>query len=111
MLSLRRNESAFARDGAVIFRAFTLDGSSLGLGYVTERERLVAVCCLRGAPRVTLDRCELAAEITGPPWDVLLSTEDPTYASDPQPPRIDCSGAAPAVHFRRPGAVVLRNRE
>jgi maltooligosyltrehalose trehalohydrolase len=41
-------------------------------------------------------------------WTLVLSTEEPAYASDPVAPQIDWRPAGPTVHFSRPGAVILR---
>jgi len=40
-------------------------------------------------------------------WSPLLTTEETAYAADPQPPRIDGSGAGGTIDFQRPGAVVF----
>jgi len=39
-------------------------------------------------------------------WSPLLTTEETAYAPDPQPPRIDGTGAG-TIDFQRPGAVVF----
>jgi maltooligosyltrehalose trehalohydrolase len=44
-------------------------------------------------------------------WEVVLTTEDLPFCSDPSPPRLDFSGAAPVIHFSRPGAVILLGRQ
>jgi maltooligosyltrehalose trehalohydrolase len=49
-----------------------------------------------------------AAPPSSPSWKVLLSTEDPAFSPDPQPPRVEPGpSSAPRVTFRRAGAVVL----
>jgi len=42
-------------------------------------------------------------------WDVLFTTEDPRFAADPKPPRIDL--ARGAIEFARAGAVLLRGKK
>jgi maltooligosyltrehalose trehalohydrolase len=41
-------------------------------------------------------------------WSVLLTTEEPAFAEDPQPPGIDWQQDGPVVRFNRPGAVILK---
>jgi maltooligosyltrehalose trehalohydrolase len=56
----------------------------------------------------TVDLSRLAADreehATG--WDVVLTTEDPLFIQDPQPPVVDPS--APRIRFERAGAVILK---
>jgi maltooligosyltrehalose trehalohydrolase len=67
---------------------------------------LLAVVCLRGSSVADLRGRTLADPGSTSRWMTLLSTENERFAPDPAPPDIDLSG--PVVHFRRPGAVVLR---
>jgi maltooligosyltrehalose trehalohydrolase len=68
-----------------------------------------------GGGHVLLVRLAGAGRVVGPelagdpasPWRVRLSSEDPAFAADPQPIRIDESASAPAAEFSRPGAVLL----
>jgi maltooligosyltrehalose trehalohydrolase len=43
-------------------------------------------------------------------WDVVLTTEEPQFARDPQPPSVVWNPEGPAVTFRRAGAIILRQR-
>lgn len=61
------------------------------------------IVCLSGDARVVLP------DGSGPPLEVALSTEDPTFVDDPQPV-VDSTDEPVSVVFYRPGAVVLRRR-
>jgi maltooligosyltrehalose trehalohydrolase len=96
LLTLRRAEPAF-RDGWNSFEAVAVDDAAI----ILRRGALVAVVQLHGAGEVRLDE---------PPGCVeqVLSTEDSRFACDPQPLRVELRNSAVALHFTRPGAVVLR---
>jgi len=48
--------------------------------------------------------------LPGRRWEVVLTTEDTPFSPQPCPPRLELSGAAPAIHFAGPCAVILRER-
>ena len=76
-------------EGALLLRREASDG--------TELRILVRLC---GAGRDSLADAG---------YQMLLTTEDADFAPDAQPPVIE--GAASAVRFQRPGAVVFQKRE
>jgi hypothetical protein len=39
---------------------------------------------------------------------LILTTEDPPFAPDPHPPKIELTMVAPRISFARPSAVLLR---
>jgi maltooligosyltrehalose trehalohydrolase len=102
LLHLRRNEPALgstkggnqvmAKGDAIILRRKPAAGPTL-----------LIVVQLRGGS--TIDFAEV--ESRGP-WELILSTEDPTFSSDPCPPHLDLSGNPPVIRFSRPGAIILR---
>ena len=44
---------------------------------------------------------------SGPEYVLVLTTEDPRFALDPEPIGLDLAGPAPTLRFDRPGAVLL----
>jgi hypothetical protein len=94
----------------VAFQPLPLDDDSPLLSYTTDQDRVLVVCRLRGALSVALNPPGLKAGPCDSDWDVLLSTEDPDVAPDPQPPRLDGTGLFAMIRFQRPGAVVLKMR-
>jgi maltooligosyltrehalose trehalohydrolase len=69
---------------------------------------LLAVVQLKGAGTIPLAETPLAALDSGFGWQLLLSTEDPRHAPDPQPITIGGEASARLITFTRPGAALLR---
>jgi hypothetical protein len=63
---------------------------------------LLTVVRLRGGGRVDVEA------LTGVSFEVLLTSEDPQFATDPTPIRIELVDGPSVVQFERPGAIVLR---
>lgn len=104
LIRLRRDEPAF-RLGGHQAHALGDDGIAIHLGIGSGSE-VVAVIRLKGSgpllfggpPGVPLD----------PAPEIILSTEDPPFAPDPMPIRLDRTGPVARVLFERPGAAVIR---
>jgi maltooligosyltrehalose trehalohydrolase len=107
LLALRRKEAAFAGDDAVAFRALPFDEHSLLLRYQTDEGPVLIACRLRRDGSVRLSPPDIEPLPGDGDWNVLLSTEDPRFAAEPMPPDLDRAEPNIAIHFRRPGAVVL----
>ena len=107
LLGLRRGDPSFAETALRAFRAFALDVDSLLLRYETPRDTVLVVCRLRGAGNVWLSHAEIGARLAGRIGSIRLSTEHPSYSTDPQPLEIERAGPNLIVGFRRPGAVVI----
>ena len=106
LLRLRRTEPALRAAGCGCCEAVALDADSLTLRRDAESgPTLWILVRLRGAGPASLE-----GHVRGESrhWEVVLTTEDAPFATDPSPLRIDLSGPAPLVRFERPGAVVLR---
>jgi maltooligosyltrehalose trehalohydrolase len=92
LLALRRAE--------VVPRRRRVEARAEGAAVVLSYGDLQAAVQLEGAGEVSLAGA-------GAGIRVLLSTEDPAFAADPEPPEIDLAGPTPVLRFRRPGAVVV----
>ncbi len=104
LLALRRREPA-CRAGMLTGSAVALSAGRdvVALWRTAPRARsVVAIVCLRGSGTVDLASLRGDEERL---WTPLLTTEDPSFATDAAPLRID--RGAPRVAFTRPGAVVL----
>jgi maltooligosyltrehalose trehalohydrolase len=104
LLALRRSEPAFGsrgRSGELLADAY--DENTL----IVRREgaagqAVLAIICLAGSGIVGWSAC---TRIEGP--QLLLQTENPLFAPDAVPLRIDYSSST--VQFARPGAVLLKS--
>jgi maltooligosyltrehalose trehalohydrolase len=107
LLRLRRTEPALRSARCGTFEAVALDADSLLLRRDADsgQTSLWILVRLRGSGTASL--ADQAAAL-GRRWELVLTTEDPPFATDPSPPRVDLTAPAPVVHFARPGAVLLR---
>jgi maltooligosyltrehalose trehalohydrolase len=108
LLTLRRQEAVFAAPDSPVFRAVALDDDSLLLSYSTAKDHVLVVCRLRNEGRVAVNRPQPESRSPCEAWEVVFSTENPKYSSEPRPPRIVRAGARAVLHFERPGAVVMK---
>ena len=100
LLRLRRAHRALGASRATSADAEVLEASTLALRREAEGRRIAIVVRLEGSGMVSLPL------LAGRPT-VLLTTEEPRFALDPQPARIDADGTRVEILFRRPGAVLL----
>ena len=109
LLHLRRTDPALRASRAGGSEATTLDADTILLRREPEdgSPMLWLVVRLKGAGSVTLAGLTAAPEAT---WDVVLSSEEPRFATDPMPPTVETSGPAIQVRFERPTALLLRAR-
>ncbi len=98
LLHLRRAKPAF-RSGGCEARAPTDEVLTIRLGIATPGEILVVIR-FRGSGPVDLPALGRL--------DPLLSTEDPPFAPDPRPIRLDDPTRPASVEFARPGAILFR---
>jgi maltooligosyltrehalose trehalohydrolase len=100
LLALRGNNPALHASQDVAGEAWPAGGSGLVIRRSTANDTFLVVAQLRGAGDVRHGEHVPDGKV----GTVVLSTEDPQFALDPQPPEI-----TPAhIRFTRPGAVVLR---
>ena len=107
LLSLRRTEPALLARGRENFEVGALNEAVLLLRrHTPSAPTLLGVIRLHGAGRDNLQG-NLLADATKPrQWELLLTTEDSSFAPDPVPLRVELSG--PVIEFARPGAVILK---
>jgi maltooligosyltrehalose trehalohydrolase len=107
LLRLRRHEPALRIPRRQWLEVLPLHEGALALRRADPQgAHVLAVVCLGEGSVADLRGRALADPGSSSRWVTLLSTEDERFAPDPAPPDIDLSG--PFVHFRRPGAIVLR---
>lgn len=108
LLSLRRTEPALLSNRIDDYRAVAIDEDALALQRGCDDETLLLVVRLRGSGKVAIERSDDIGSPTGFHWRMILSTENPRFASDSSPPRIDLSGPTPTIEFARPSAVLFK---
>jgi maltooligosyltrehalose trehalohydrolase len=109
LLELRRSEPGLRPGGHAPYAAVALDDDSLLLRRnASSGASLLAVVRLRGAGAVDLSGRAAAGAGAGRRWETILTTEDPPFAPEPSPPRVDLAGPVPGIEFARPSAVLLR---
>ncbi len=105
LLALRRDEPAL--QSAASFEVSAVDDAGIIMRRTTAASGLMTVVRLHGAGAMSLDTvCGYDAGPAG--WTYVLSTEDAAFTLDPRAIRVESMGAQAAIHFDRPGAVVLR---
>jgi maltooligosyltrehalose trehalohydrolase len=109
LLAFRRAEPAMKPDRPGDFRAEAIDEHTLLLIRTGRSgERVAVVVRLSGAGEVNLGSQEaviLPAEMR---WQIVLTTEDCPFTTDPAAPIVNLEGKAPVIDFKRPSAVILR---
>lgn len=109
LLAVRRAEPAIQHAEAGSFRAFALSESTLLLRQDAEGgPSVLAVIQRDGSAEIDLAGHPGLERLISTRCQVILTTEDPPFAPDPLPPRIEVAGVAPRISFQRPSAVLLR---
>jgi maltooligosyltrehalose trehalohydrolase len=98
LLRLRATYPQLQASDARHCRAQALDDDTVIVHRDGGARSIAVVARLRGAGRVN-------AGVQCGAREVLLDTEDPEFAEDPTPPRIDADTGA--IEFARPGAVLI----
>lgn len=107
LLRLRRTEPALLSARCGNFEAVALDADSLLLRRGADGDpSLWVVVRLRGPGTASINDHPAAI---GQRWEIVLTTEDPPFAPNPSPLRVDLGGPTPFIQFTRPAAVILRS--
>ena len=101
LLRLRRTHAALAASAAMSADAEAAADDTLVMRREDGNERFLIVVRIAGSGSVTVD----TGSCTGA--RVLLTTEEPRFAADPRPPRIELASGRVAIGFQRPGAAIL----
>lgn len=109
LLALRRTEPALRHAQIGSFEAFALTDTTLLIRQDAEAgASLLVVIQLDGPGRVDLAGHPALSGLDGARCQLVLTTEDRPYTTDPRPPRVELGGSAPVVEFQQPSAVLLR---
>jgi maltooligosyltrehalose trehalohydrolase len=108
LLHLRRTEPALRDTSAADHHCFAAADTAMVLCRRAGDATLLLVCQFKGAGTVRLS--DYAENLFGQAgqWQVLLSTEDPRFAADPQPTQVNLVQGWPALQYLRQGAVLLK---
>jgi maltooligosyltrehalose trehalohydrolase len=111
LIALRLDHpSALGASTDTVGEAVVLDDDTLAVRRTDgEDEVFWIVTRFRSAGEVDLGAAINAHDDVSASWSVVLTTEDPVFATDPRPPEIDEQGG-PLIRFARAGAVILRKR-
>jgi maltooligosyltrehalose trehalohydrolase len=102
LLSLRHAHPALGASEALRGESFAPDERSIVIRRRDASSEFRIAACLRGSTTIVLDS-------DGGMWEPVLTTEEESFASDPQPPVLDLSSPRQAViEFKRPSAVIVR---
>jgi maltooligosyltrehalose trehalohydrolase len=105
LLHLRQSHASLGASDELAAQAWAADDGSLVMRRTKDAETHIVVARLCGSGNVCFGQATGGASN----FSVVLSTEDARYATGPQPPDVSPGGAAHVV-FRRPGAVILKQR-
>ncbi|MGO9600046.1 MAG: malto-oligosyltrehalose trehalohydrolase [Isosphaeraceae bacterium] len=108
LLHLRRTEPALQCQRRGKYEATALDADTLLLRRDADGASSIWVAvCLKGSRTV---RLEIPAASSVQHWELILTTEDPSFAPEPgaTTPHVDLTGPAPIITFKGPTAVILR---
>ncbi len=110
LLELRRTEPLLRATTWAGFAAAAIGEHGLVLlRTAADANALLVVIHLHGAGTIHLGTASVWRAVPAQlRWEIALCTEEPPFAPDPLPPVVDLAGAAPIIHFARPGAAILR---
>jgi maltooligosyltrehalose trehalohydrolase len=109
LLAIRRTEPAIRYAEIGSFQAYALSETTLLLRQDADLgPSLLAVIQAQGAADIDLHGHAALKGLLATQCQLILTTEDPPFALDPQPPYVQVTRAAPRIAFRRPSAVLLR---
>ncbi len=109
LLGLRRTEPALRAASPGQFRAYALGEGTLLLRHdAAVGPALLALIQMSGTADIDLSGHPSLEGLDGSHAQLVLTTEDTSFAADQQLPEVHLSGPAPQVRFQRPSAVLLR---
>jgi hypothetical protein len=91
------------------FEAHSVSENTLVLRQDAEMgPTMITIIRMQGGGEVSLRGLPCMEGLDGARCQVVLSTEDPPFAPDPQAPEVRLEGEGPTIRFQRPSAVLLR---
>jgi maltooligosyltrehalose trehalohydrolase len=108
VITLRLDHPALAASPDLSGCAFAIDDDSVALRRSDDTDVFWIVVRFRTPGTVRLAGAAASDADFDSAWSVVLTTEEPLFCADPMPPDVDLGGTAPAIEFKRPGAVILR---
>ncbi len=106
LLALRLDHPALGASPDLQGDAVALDDDTIAMRREQGDDVFWIVARFRTSGTADLGSSVTARDKSGSSWRVVLTTEDPLFASDPRPPLIDA--AVPTIRFERAGAVILK---
>jgi maltooligosyltrehalose trehalohydrolase len=106
LIALRLDHPALAASSELQGDAVALDDDTLAMRRAQGDDVFWIVARFRTPGTADLGPSVAARDKSDSSWRVVLTTEDPLFAADPQPPVIDA--AVPTIRFERAGAVILK---
>ena len=108
LIALRLDHQALGASSHRSACAFAIDADTVALRRADGDEVFWVVLRFRSPGTVRLDGADVFNGDLGSTWTVALTTEEPLFCLDSQPPDIDLGGDGPIIAFKRAGGVVLR---
>lgn len=110
LIALRLDHSAaIGASREMSGEATALDGDTIAIRRAGGADVFWIVVRWRGAGIADLSAAVDAAGDAPAEWTIVLTTEEPRFATNPHPPDVDEKGG-PLVRFARAGAVILKKR-
>jgi maltooligosyltrehalose trehalohydrolase len=109
LLHLRHTEGALHAVDRPDFEVWALDESTILLlrRSPSGSAVLIIIQLLRGGT-IDLNKHPAARSVPDREWQILLTTEDSEFCTDPCQPEVDLSLGLPRLRFLRPSAIILR---
>lgn len=109
LIALRKTSPAIRYAEPGTFQAWALSGTTLLLRQDSDvGANLLAVIQMGGAGEADLAGHPALEGLVATRCQLILTTEDPPFTSDPLPPRVELTSIPPRISFFRPSAVLLR---
>lgn len=106
LLALRLDYAALGASAELHGEAEAVDDDTIGIRRAEGQDVFWIVARFRTCGVADLSDIVRRREKSDSRWRVVLTTEDPEFASDPMPPTIDAN--VPMIDFKRAGAVILK---
>ena len=109
LLSIRHSEIAIRNASPGSFRAWALSETTLLLRQDAEfGGALIAIIQMNGEVEIDLTDHPALEGLTASRCRLMLTTEDPPFSPNPNPPVVELDRAAPRIRFPQPAGVLLR---